>query len=153
MNNKSLKHIRKLFGFTRQQLHYWRKNGLIAAPQKTGGGHYRYEFQDLVVLKTIHTLKKHGISTYRIRRSFETIKSMFGGTINPFIKKRVMVYGQNIVFVHRGKIYDALSGQAYLFDLGQDLKKVNEWTERVVSLESDNNIKDSIPKKKVVRHK
>ena len=130
----STKNITLQFGFSRQQLHYWRKVGIISPSARTSepNGHFLYEFNDLRTLKTIKNLKDAGVSTFRIRKCFKSIKKYFPNIENPFVGKPIFVFGQTIIFVHKEKCYDAFSGQIYLLDF----KKIKGWAGKVIKFKS-----------------
>jgi len=123
--------IRDNLGFSRQQLYYWRKLGIISPSPRTSGGHYRYHFDDLKILKTIRILRDAGLSTYRIRTSLQKIKKFFPDIENPLLECRILIFGRRMVFLHKGRAYDALTGQTYLLDF----KKIERWAGTVMGLE------------------
>ena len=127
---KSSNFIQKELGFSRQQLHYWRKIGIFSASLNTPGGHYRYGFQDLKSLNTIKLLRDAGISTHRIRKCFESIRESFPEIKSPFVEKPILVFGGRIVFVHKGQAYDALTGQSLLLDFN----KIERWARKVTDI-------------------
>ena len=53
--------VMAITGLSRRQLGYWRKTGLVAPQQLTSGGHARYSFADLLILKTAKKLIDAGV--------------------------------------------------------------------------------------------
>lgn len=132
------KFIQKRFSFSRQQMWYWRHKGLLTQKIKRGQGQHRYTFEDLRVLKVIKSLRDQGISTRRIRESFESLKSKFKRVKNPFLKGQIIVTGKKLIFIHEGKVYEAISGQMILLDYSE----VNRWVEKVTSINKEEDVTD-----------
>lgn len=111
------KEIYDLFKFSRQQLSYWRGEGLLLASDRTESGYYKYSFQDLVAIKTVRTLKNYGFSTQHIKKVFFALKERFNQISNPFVQKSIFVIGNRIAYKHEGKIYDALTDQGFFLNM------------------------------------
>jgi len=122
--SKTSKLIREKLGFSHQQLYYWRKTGIIKPSGWVPGKHYQYSFQDIKTLKTIRVLRDNGISTYKIRKCLEGIKKHFPLIKNPFCEKPILIFGGNIVFIHEGVAYDAITGQGNLINF----KEIEKWS-------------------------
>ncbi len=130
--NKNSRLVHKEFKFSRQQLYYWRREGLISPKSKTSQkGDFKYSFRDRKVLKTIKYLKDSGMSTYRIKKCFKHLKDHFPNIKNPFASNPIFVFGNSIVFCHKGKSYDALSGQLFLLDFG----KMKGWEGKILKFD------------------
>ena len=144
------KDIFNLFRISRQQLKAWREIGLFTPQKKTEKGHYRYNYHDLVALKTILTLKRSGFSTQHIKEVFKSLKKRFGVSTNPFVQKSIVVVNNRIAYVEKGKLYDALTGQGFLFEmiLSQEIEfeVKNDIYENMHEL---NNIKKTSNRKKI----
>lgn len=116
--------------FTRQQLYYYRKIGLIKNLKKDQNGYINYDIRERITLKVIWTLKESGISTQKIRKSYEGIKNHFGGIEYPFAKKQLLVFGGNVIFIHRGIAYDAITGQSILVKLDE----IERWAGEIITV-------------------
>lgn len=116
--------------FSRQQLYYFRKVGFFSASERTAGGHYRYTFKDLKVLKIIRLLQLSGISLYQIKKVFSQLKKNFPDAVNPFLETPILVFDKKVVYVKAGRAYDALTGQSYLLDV----KKIEKWAGEVIEM-------------------
>lgn len=117
------KHIEKIFGITRKVLLYWRKIGLVNPSMRTDGGHYRYSFEDLVAIKTITNLNKAGISTFKIKKTIESLKKQFPDLESPLSQKSFCVIGKEIYVVDKKTDFNPLTGQ-YSFILNKETKSL-----------------------------
>ncbi|MBW2621750.1 MAG: hypothetical protein JRD68_02490 [Deltaproteobacteria bacterium] len=116
--------------FTRQQLYYYRKIGLIKNLKKGPNGYINYDIRERTTLKVIWALKESGISTQRIRKSYEGIKRQFNSIENPFAEKQILVFGGNVIFIHRGIAYDAITRQSILIKLDE----VERWSGEIINV-------------------
>lgn len=133
MKCNSAKLIKKLFGFTRQQLYHWRKDGFLSASGVTEKGYCHYTFKDFVALRTIRALKERGFSTYQIKKAFNSLRNKFPDVQNPFVQKPVVVIGNRIAIIDRDRVYDALSGQMLIIKA----EETELWVRREEEKDSD----------------
>jgi DNA-binding transcriptional MerR regulator len=124
--------IQASFGFSRQQLYYWRKVGILSPSSRTQGdrGHFCYSFHDVIILKTIKTLREAGVSTFYIRKCFERIKQIFPNIENPLVENQILVFGKSMVYIHDNTAFDVMTGQVFLLDF----KAVERWVGEIVEL-------------------
>lgn len=106
---------------------------MFSASGITPGGYYHYSFQDFVALRTISILKKKGFSAYQIRKSFESLKRKFPEISNPFVQHPVLVTGNRIAIIVRGKVYDALTGQMLIIKL----EEIELWVKKLEEKHED----------------
>ena len=79
-------------------------------PDRTTRRHYRFSFQDLVLLRTALELENAGISAHRIHRALRELKEQLP-TGRPLTAVRIMADGEN-VFVDDGRTtWEPDSGQ------------------------------------------
>ena len=102
--------------------------------EKTTGGHYRYNFQDVVALKTIKTLNEKGFSTQHIKKVYSSLKNRHKDISNPFVQKSILLVGNRIAYKHNNQILDAITGQAFFIEVLSseeiEYKTINEIDKR-----------------------
>ena len=116
--------------FTRQQLYYWRKIGLIKNLKKGPNGYINYDIREIKTLKVISVLKASGISTQKIRKSFEGIKRHSDSIEYPFVEKRILVFGGNVIFIDNGIAYDTITRQSILVKLDE----IERWAGEIITV-------------------
>jgi uncharacterized protein (DUF433 family) len=73
--------VLRLTGLTKRQLQYWEETGLIrpsySRPDARGRGRPRlYDFRDLVELRTVAELRRHGISLQLVRKVRDYLRGL-----------------------------------------------------------------------------
>jgi DNA-binding transcriptional MerR regulator len=109
----------RITGLSARQLSYWRKTGFLSPSQRTGGGHARYSFTDLVALKTAKRLIDAGVSVQRIRRCLETLRSFLPETDKPLHELSLVVTGDVVLVLRGGGAFDALTGQEWILSVAE----------------------------------
>lgn len=124
----SSKHVESLFGINRKVLYYWRKIGLLSNCIKTGGGHYRYKFIDLVAIKTIIKIRNAGISTYKIKRVVVKLKKDFPELSIPLAEKSFYILGKEVIAIDKKASFNPLTGQCTFIKNGDVKQSVQNIT-------------------------
>jgi DNA-binding transcriptional MerR regulator len=117
-------------GISRRQLQYWAKTGLVVPSARTPGGHHRYAFADLVALKAAKRLIDAGVSVQRIRRSVEALAQRLPSVERPLEELVIVATGDVLVVFDRGTVFEALSGQEWVFDVAQFQREVEGWSQQ-----------------------
>lgn len=60
--------VRELTGLTERQIRYYEEKQLIF-PDRTQGGARKYSFEDVDILKEIHTKLQDGFHTFELRKT------------------------------------------------------------------------------------
>jgi DNA-binding transcriptional MerR regulator len=111
--------VSRLTGLSSRQLDYWRKTGLVAPRNATPGGHVRYAFTDLVVLRTARRLLDAGVSTQRIRKCLESLARFLPAVSQPLAELSLVVTGDVVLVFHGERAFDALTGQEWVFPIAE----------------------------------
>jgi DNA-binding transcriptional MerR regulator len=125
MRSYSAAFVMDLFGITRQQLYYWRKN-LLKSQGRGTGRQTNYSFLDLVAIKTILNLKEEGVSTNMITRVIKKSKDLFPDMENLLTSTPVIPAGGRLIVIYRGKAYEGSTGQGVFISLIEVEKEVEE---------------------------
>ena len=72
--------IRRL-GFSRRQLEYWAKTGLVVPALRTPGGHARYSGDEIAALEVVRVLLDGEVSLQRIRRVLPGLMQLLNGRV------------------------------------------------------------------------
>lgn len=115
----SCQQVMGITGLTRRQLSYWRKTGLIAPQSQTRGGHARYTFADLLILKTAKKLIDAGVSVQRIRKSIASLSNFLPSCTTPLSELSLVATGDMILVLHQETAFEALSGQEWIYPVAE----------------------------------
>jgi DNA-binding transcriptional MerR regulator len=120
----------QILGISRRQLQYWAETNLVPPSARTGGGHYRYTFQDLVALKATKRLLDAGVSIQRIRRSIQALRGRLPSVERPLVELVLVATGDVLLVLQRGAAFEAVSGQEWVFEVGELEREVEAWRRR-----------------------
>ena len=120
----------RALGVSRRQLQYWAKTGLVVPSERTPGGHHRYTFADLIALKATKRLIDAGVSVQRIRRSVEALCQRLPTIDRPLEELVIVATGDVLVVFDRGSVFEALSGQEWVFEVAQFRRELDSWNEQ-----------------------
>jgi len=95
--------------------------------QKTRGGHHRYTFEDLVALKATKRLIDAGVSVQRIRRSIKALRETLPRVRRPLSELTLVATGDVVLVFHDGAVFEAVSGQEWVFQVAQFQAEVDAW--------------------------
>jgi DNA-binding transcriptional MerR regulator len=107
----------RLTGLSNRQLDYWRKTGLVCPQHATAGGHSRYAFTDLVVLRAARRLLDAGLSLQRIRKCVTSLSRFLPATERPLAELSLVVTGDVVLVFHAAHAFDALTGQEWVLPI------------------------------------
>lgn len=121
------KDVVQILGTSRRQLQYWAQTDLVIPSIKTRGGHHRYTFGDLVALKATKRLIDAGVSVQRIRSSIQALRRLLPGIDRPLEDLTLVATGDVVLVFHEGTIFEAVSGQEWVFEVAQFQREVEAW--------------------------
>ena len=107
---------------SQRQLAYWRSTALIIPSGQSPGGHARYSFTDLVIIRTIKQLIDAGVSIQRIRKSIKRLYHFLPSLERPLTELTLVATGDVILVLHQGTAFEALSGQEWIFPVADLLR-------------------------------
>lgn len=116
-----------LTGASLRQLRYWRQTGLLFPSEKTPGGHARYNFQDLIVLRAVMQLVTSGVSLQRVRRSVQALKHYLPSVGQPLTSLTLVATGDVVLALQEGAAFEALSGQEWIMEVASFEQQVERW--------------------------
>lgn len=116
----------RILGVSRRQLQYWAETGLVVPSARTGGGHHRYTFEDLVALRAAKQLIDAGVSVQRIRRSIGSLRRMLPEIGRPLSELVLVATGDLVLVLHEGAAFEAVSGQEWIFAVSHLEREVQE---------------------------
>lgn len=119
--------IVQILGISRRQLQYWAQTDLVVPSARTRGGHHRYTFEDLVSLKAAKRLIDAGVSVQRIRKSIQALRRLLPGVRQPLAELTLVATGDVVLVFHEGTVFEAASGQEWVFEVAQFQHEVDAW--------------------------
>lgn len=121
------KDVVQILDISRRQLQYWAQTDLVIPSIKTRGGHHRYTFGDLVALKATKRLIDAGVSVQRIRSSIQALRRLLPGVDRPLEELTLVATGDVVLVFHEDAVFEAISGQEWVFEVGQFQREVEAW--------------------------
>ncbi len=103
--------IEAFFNVNRKELYYWRRRELFGSIMKTDGGHCRYEFKNLVEIKTIKKFVEKGISINRLSKVVKKLRETFPDKMYPLAETSLYIVGREVIILDKKLPYDPLTGQ------------------------------------------
>lgn len=132
-NNENLfsaSQICTISGLSRRQLQYWDKSGLINPSHRTGGGHGRYTFSDLISIRTAKKLIDAGVSVQRLRKSIGQLKRILPSIKKPLETLTLVATGDVILVFYEDTAFEAISGQEWILDIADVQRDVDKWRKK-----------------------
>jgi len=111
-------------GLTRRQLAYWAKTALISPSHHSSGGHARYNFIDLIALKTAKRLLESGVSVQKIRGSMNALLRFLPSCARPLSELSLVASGDLVLAFHGGAAFETVSGQTWILPIAEMLRDV-----------------------------
>ena len=84
----------------------------ILEPTRTDGNHYRFDFQDIIILRTAKELMQAGIQRARINNALFKLKSRLPSN-RSLTSLRIVGQGGTVVLRENDQVYDPDSGQMH----------------------------------------
>ncbi|MCC6543114.1 MAG: MerR family transcriptional regulator [Nitrospirae bacterium] len=117
-------------GISRRQLQYWDTSGLVNPSHRTGGGHGRYTFRDLISIRAARKLIDAGISVQRLRKSINQLKRILPTIKRPLEDLTLVATGDVILVFYEDAAFEALSGQEWILDIADIQRDVDKWRKK-----------------------
>lgn len=116
------KMVSRIVGVSLRQIQYWDEQGFIRPSIKLaeGRGSQRlYSYSDLVRLKVVKDLQRHGLSLQKIRRCLHHLKRYFPESAQPLGSLKYLTDGDKLFVLtsDKNKILDVMDRQ-FVFSLG-----------------------------------
>ena len=112
MGEFGVREAAQILGLSEQGLRGYLRAGLVAS-KPTGEGGYRFDFQDLVLLRTAKNLVDARIPPGRVRRALAALRRRLPED-QPLSGVQVGVEGHALVVRDRGGLWEPISGQTLL---------------------------------------
>jgi DNA-binding transcriptional MerR regulator len=138
METYDSKTVSRIVGVSLRQLQYWDEQDFIRPSVKLaeGRGTKRlYSFHDLVCLKVVQDLARHGFSLQMIRRCLRPLKENAARTIRAAESLKYLTDGEELFVItdDRQKILEAMKRQFVLsLGIGSLVRKLDRDTKRAV---------------------
>lgn len=117
----------QILGISRRQLQYWADTDLVPPSARTGGGHHRYSFQDLVALRATKRLLDAGVSIQRIRSSIQALRRTLPGVSRPLVELVLVATGDVVLVLHDGAAFEAVTGQEWVLEVSELQREIDAW--------------------------
>ena len=121
------KDVVQILDISRRQLQYWAQTDLVVPSQRTQGGHHRYSFEDLVALKAAKRLIDAGVSVQRIRRAIRSLREILPTIEKPLAELVLVATGDVVLAFVEGTVFEAVSGQEWVFEVAQFQRQIEAW--------------------------
>jgi tetratricopeptide (TPR) repeat protein len=108
----STREVANLAGLSEAQVRRWARDRLIA-PEKDAGGHWRYSFQDLALLKTARQLLDARLSPTKVTCALRLVREQIPAG-RPLSAVRILVSGRNVIVKDRLSSWEPDSKQTTL---------------------------------------
>lgn len=112
MGGYSTREVSDLIGMTPDQVRHYVRRELID-PERTDAGEYRFDFQDVVLLRTAKSLLDANVSARKAYRILLKLQSELTH-VDSLAAVRIYADGNNVVVREDNQLWDAESGQTQL---------------------------------------
>jgi DNA-binding transcriptional MerR regulator len=131
--------VARLSGLSCYMVDYLARSKIVKPtllPNPGRGRRRRYSFGDIVVLRTVATLLKSGVSVAKLRRGVSILQKKYGRDVSNTPADFFCTDGKNVYFRDAsGVLSDLSEGGQQVFAFVIDLKRVHAETERIISAE------------------
>lgn len=104
--------VLRLTKATSNQLKYWIKCGFVE-PSKQRGNYY-FSFRDVILLRTVVSLKEQGLSLQKIRKGIKNLLSALPQSEDSLTRLIIYTNGLDMIVCDKGIHFSAISKQQYL---------------------------------------
>lgn len=138
MEHYDSKTASRIVGVSLRQLQYWDEQGFIRPSVQMAGGRGTkrlYSFRDLVCLKVVKDLARHGFSLQMIRRCLRPLQDKSSQTVRPAESLKYLTDGEELFVItdDRQKILQAMNRQFVLsLAIGSLVRDLDLETKRVL---------------------
>lgn len=129
MSGYTTRDVAELTGLTPHQVRHYIRRGLLI-PRRGKRGEYRFDFQDVVLLRTAKGLRDAQVPSRRAFAALMKLRESLGGA-GALTALRIVADGSNVVVQEADALWNAESGQGHLNFAVRDLAgQVAEFRER-----------------------
>ncbi|RZO74646.1 MAG: MerR family transcriptional regulator, partial [OM182 bacterium] len=111
MKGYSTNNVAELLGINSETIREIARSGVLD-PERTGGNHYRFSFQDIVILRTAKELLDAGVRKARLNKSLLELKQRLPAE-RSLSSMRIAGDGGAVVICQDEQMYNAESGQIH----------------------------------------
>ena len=119
MSGYTTREVAALVGLTAEQIRRCIRQGLLD-PRRGARGEYRFEFQDMVLLRTASALRKAGVAPRLAMNALRKLREDLGDA-GSLASLRIQADGGNVVVREERSLWDARSGQGHFDFSTRDL--------------------------------
>jgi tetratricopeptide (TPR) repeat protein len=112
MSGYTTREVAELIGLTAEQVRRYIHNGLVC-PRRGSRGEYRFDFQDMVLLRTAKGLRDAKVPPRRALGALRKLRSELG-TARSLASLRIRADGGIVVVREESVLWDAETGQGHL---------------------------------------
>lgn len=129
MTGYTTREVADLVGLTPAQVRGYVRHGLLSAPRGRRG-EYRFDFQDVVLLRTASALHRARVPARRALAALRKLRSELGET-GSLASLRIQADGGNVVICEERTLWDAETGQGHMnFSTSELAGEVSELRQR-----------------------
>lgn len=123
----STQQVKVLTSTTTRQLGYWRDTELITPSHYTPGGHARYSFTDIIIIKAIQQLITAGVSIQRIRKISCHIQRLLPTLSSPLSEVSLLVTRDAVLIFRDNNAYDVATGQQWILSVARLHQEIEQY--------------------------
>jgi len=121
------KEVVRLIGISYRQIQYWDKTNFLKPSYRRRRKYRLYNFMDLIQLRVVKTLREHGASIQRLRRTIKSLKSLLPQCHHPLVELTFLIEGERILIFHGELLMNSATGQSYIrFDVRSLCDEINK---------------------------
>lgn len=112
MSGYTTREVAELVGLTADQVRHYIRRGLLS-PARGSRGEFRFDFQDMVLLRTAKGLRDANVPPRRALAALNKLKTDLGG-VDSLASLRILADGGHVVVRDAAALWDARTGQGVL---------------------------------------
>ncbi len=129
MSGYTTREVSELVGLTVDQVRRYIRRGLLA-PRRGPRGEFRFDFQDMVLLRTARGLRDAAVPPRRALAALQKLRGELGG-VDSLASLRILADGGHVVVRDAAALWDVHSGQGVLdFNVRELAGDVSELRQR-----------------------
>lgn len=109
MKGYTTREVAEILGLSQTRIRAWASMGVLA-PERNARGHFRFTFQDIVLLRAARELFDASVPPRRVRRSLERLRGQLPEG-RPLSAVRISASGDRVVVTDAGRSWEPESGQ------------------------------------------
>ena len=112
MRTYSTREVTELLGIRSERVRSYARQGIVTST-RNAHGHYRFSFQDLVLLRTANELVKAKLGPHRVWRALRAVRNQLPDG-RPLSSVRVFAEADRVIVRERNTAWEPESGQTIL---------------------------------------